>query len=39
MVVMVKDFDEPDPVYVVLGENEEQAKETYKWFMDNKPNS
>ena len=39
LVVRVKDFDEPNPVYVVLGDNEEQAKETYKWFMENKPKS
>jgi hypothetical protein len=37
LVVMVKDFDEPHPVYVVLADSQEQAEETYKWFMENKP--
>ena len=39
LVVMVKDFDEKYPAYVVLGDSEEQARETYKWFMEHKPQS
>lgn len=37
LVVAVKDFDEEYPDYVVLGGSEDEARETYQWFMENKP--
>lgn len=37
LVILVENFEETTPLYVVCADSEEAALEDYRWFMENKP--